>query len=165
MLRRLRVDTLTERAEAPPDPVDEIAALLRLELDALRVFVERLIELFIGLARLILNEIIHKHEAAVRRKVIEQRDERRALLLGELKKVTVRYHDERVLGHHRHRLDRLGKLLHRERFAAQAMVVELLKARRNELPFDLAKVVFAQVALLAVKDINLTDFSRAQVAF
>ena len=54
-----------------PDPIDEVAALLCLELDALRVFVERLIELFIGLARLILNEIIHKHEAAVRRKVIE----------------------------------------------------------------------------------------------
>ena len=71
MLRRLRVDALAQRAEAPRDPVDEIAALLRLELDALRVFVERLVELFIGLARLILNEIIHKHEAAVRRKVIE----------------------------------------------------------------------------------------------
>ena len=71
MLRRLCVDALAQRAEAPRDPVDEIAALLRLELDALRVFVERLVELFIRLARLILNEIIHKHEAAVRRKVIE----------------------------------------------------------------------------------------------
>ena len=74
MLRRLRVDPLTECVKAPPNPIDEVAALLCLELDALRVFVERLIELFIGLARLILNEIIHKHEAAVRWKVIEQRD-------------------------------------------------------------------------------------------
>ena len=39
MLRRLSVDALAQRAEAPRDPVDEIAALLRLELDALRVFV------------------------------------------------------------------------------------------------------------------------------
>ena len=165
MLRRLCVDALAQRAEAPRDPVDEIAPFLRLELDALCVFVERLVELFIGLARLILNEIIHKHEAAVRRKVIEQRDERRALLLGELKKVAVRYHDERALGHHRHRLDRLVQLLHRQRLAAQAVVVELLKARGDELFFDLAEVVFAQIALLAVKDVDLTDIARAQVAF
>ena len=165
MLRRLRVDALAQRAEAPRDPVDEVAPLLRLELDALRVFVERLVELFIRLARLVLDKVVHEHKAAVRREIVEQRDERRALLLGQLEEVTVRHDDERALGHHRHRLDRLGKFLHRQRLAAQAVVVELLKARRDELLFDLAKVVFAQIAFLAVKDVDLTDIARAQVAF
>ena len=113
----------------------------------------------------VLNEIVHEHKAAVRREIVQKRDERRALLLGELEEVTVRHDDERTLGHHRHRLDRFVQLLHCQRLAAQAVVVELLKARGDELFFDLAEVVFAQIALLAVKDVDLTDIARAQVAF
>lgn len=133
MLRRLRVDALPQRAEASRDPVDEVASLLRLELDALRILVKRLIELFIRLARLVLDEVVHEHKAAVRRKIIQKRDERRALVFGQLEEVAVRHDDERALGHHRHRLDRLVQFLHRQRLAAQAVVVELLKARGDEL--------------------------------
>ena len=139
------------------------SARMRLELDALRVLVERLVELFIRLARLILNEIIHKHEAAVRRKVIEQRDERRALLLGELEEVTVRYHDERALGHHRHRLGHLRQLLHRQALARDAVEIELLKARGDELLLHLLEIILAQVALLAAENVDLAERAGRQV--
>ena len=107
--------------------------------------------------------IVDKHQTAVFGEILQQGQKRRPLLVVELVEVAVRHDNERALRHHRHRFDRVGQILHAQSPAGESVEVELLKSLGNELLFQLAQVVFAQIALLAVEDIYLPDCFLFQI--
>ena len=163
VLRRAGVDVMSRCTEAAGDPVDQVALVLWLEPDLLRLVRKRGINLFVGLVRLILHQIVDEDQAAVFRKIVQQGDEPRPLLLAELIEVAVRDDDERALGHHRHRLGHLRQLLHRQALARDAVEIELLKARGDELLLHLLEIILAQVALLAAENVDLAERAGRQV--
>ena len=112
---------------------------------------------------LIFQRIIKEDQRAVLREVLQQRDQGIALTLVQLEDIHVLHRHQRVLGHHGHGLHRLGQRLHRQAFAIKMVVVELLKARRDQQLAHLLQIAAAEIRLLAVEDIHILQLLRLQI--
>ena len=165
VLRRLRVDGAARGLEPPADPLEDLPLILLLELHHLDRFLQGGAELFIGLDRLVLQVLIHKHQAAVVRQVLQQGDEGLSLLLRQLEEIPVRHLHHGPLRHHGHGLHRLCQGLGRQPSALQAVEVEGLYPGGDQPLPQLGEVVFPQIALLAVEKIGRADLPLRQVFF
>ena len=132
---------LPRACEPPAHPVDQVAAFLDGELHTLDVFIHGGLELFHGGHRLIGQQVIDKHQAAVIREVGEQSDQFLPLILPLLVDVKVRHHHQRPLRHHGQSLHHLGKSLDCQVLSIQAVIVEGLKASGHQLFPQLLQVV------------------------
>ena len=155
ILRRLPVDLLPQRPEPPCDPRRQVRGVLRLELNGRHMGVHGLAQLLHSLVLLVSHRIVHKHDAAVFRQILQQGDEPLPLILVQLVDVPVRHHDQRPLRHHRHSLRHFRQALGRQVLAFQSVIVEFLKSGRDQSFPDLPQVIFPEIALLSVKEVGV----------
>ena len=117
--------------------------------------VHGLAQLLHGLVLLVGHRIVHKHDAAVFRQILQQGDEPLPLILVQLVDIPVRHHDQRPLRHHRHGLRHFRQALGRQVLAFQSVIVEFLKPGGDQRFPDLPQVVFPKIALLSVKEVGV----------
>ncbi len=90
-------------------------------------------QLFHGLIGLVLQSIVGKHDTAIRRNILQKRNQPFPLVLSQLENIEIAYLKHRSLRQHGHGLRHFGKGLHRQLLSLQPVVVEFLKALGNQL--------------------------------
>ena len=149
----------------PRDPRGKLPLALTLEFDDAGVLFDGLGELFHGAVDFKLHRIVGEHHAAIVGDVGKEPRVLRPLRLGEREQIDVVHADKRPLRHHGHCLKRLGKGLGRQRFGAEAVLVERARRPSGELSRQQAQIVLPQIRFLAAENIEILKFSVFEVCF